>query len=165
MRESWTITPRMEADNTVPTQSPLMKLIVTVHIDAVRWMKIWNGAQLVTRGVPPEVHVVYICILFIQPVHKLSMYYISKRHWSLTCTINCDKHMFIDCRCADGRFLLYARGVTILNSLSVSSSETEVGIKWDKNLNGTRIFIIWRAGSYWWALIQQYVKNCNFTAS
>jgi hypothetical protein len=31
--------------------------------------------------------------------------------------------VLIDCRCADGRFLLPVRGVTILNSHSVSSSE------------------------------------------
>ncbi len=42
-------------------------------------------------------------------------------------------HYYIDYtyRCADGRFWLSARGVTILNSRSVSSSETEArnGIK------------------------------------
>jgi hypothetical protein len=39
-------------------------------------------------------------------------------------TVNFDHT--IDCRCADGRFSLSARGVAVLNRCSVSSSETEV---------------------------------------
>jgi hypothetical protein len=38
-----------------------------------------------------------------------------------------DRPVPIDYRCADGRFQLCSRGVTILHSLSVSSRETEVG--------------------------------------
>jgi hypothetical protein len=46
----------------------------------------------------------------------------------------------MDYRCADGRFSLSARGVTILNGRSVSSSETEVR-NGEKKLENTSTFI------------------------
>jgi hypothetical protein len=51
--------------------------------------------------------------------------------------------------------LLTARGVTILNGLSFSNSETEIKNGIYKKLKSTRTFISITAGSYPWSLIQQ----------
>jgi hypothetical protein len=44
-------------------------------------------------------------------------------------TINSNPHASIDYRCEDGRFSLSEHGVTILNGLSVSSSESRLKVE------------------------------------